>query len=67
MATDNGLLFPPGTAWSYSNTNYVVLGLLIVRVTGTSGARPLARRLIRRAAQDVRTAAASLNDIATDG
>jgi D-alanyl-D-alanine carboxypeptidase len=47
MATDNGLLFPPGTAWSYSNTNYVVLGLLIERVTGTSIARQLERRLIR--------------------
>ena len=47
MATDNGLLFPPGTAWSYSNTNYVVLGLLIERVTGTSVARQLERRLIR--------------------
>jgi D-alanyl-D-alanine carboxypeptidase len=47
MATDNGLLFPPGTAWSYSNTNYVVAGLLIERVTGTSIARQLERRLIR--------------------
>ena len=47
MATDNGLLFPPGTAWSYSNTNYVVAGLLIERVTGTSIARQLERRLIK--------------------
>jgi D-alanyl-D-alanine carboxypeptidase len=47
LANDNGLLFPPGTAWSYSNTNYVVAGLLIERVTGTSIARQLERRLIR--------------------
>ena len=47
MAVDNGLLFPPGTAWSYSNTNYVVAGLLIERVTGTSIARQLERRLIK--------------------
>ena len=44
---EGGLLFPPGTAWSYSNTNYVVAGLLIERVTGTSIARQLERRLIR--------------------
>jgi CubicO group peptidase (beta-lactamase class C family) len=47
LATDNELLFPPGTAWSYSNTNYAVAGLLIERVTGTSVARQLQRRLIR--------------------
>jgi D-alanyl-D-alanine carboxypeptidase len=47
MATDNGLLFEPGTAWSYSNTNYVVAGLLIERVTGTSVARQLERRIFR--------------------
>jgi CubicO group peptidase (beta-lactamase class C family) len=34
-------------AWSYSNTNYVVAGLLIERVTGTSVARQLERRFIR--------------------
>ena len=47
LANEGGLLFPPGTAWSYSNTNYVVAGLLIERVTGTSIARQLERRLIR--------------------
>jgi D-alanyl-D-alanine carboxypeptidase len=47
LANDNGLLFEPGTAWSYSNTNYVVAGLLIERVTGTSVARQLERRLIK--------------------
>ena len=47
LAVEGGLLFPPGTAWSYSNTNYVVAGLLIERVTGTSIARQLERRLIR--------------------
>ncbi|MGH8909134.1 MAG: serine hydrolase domain-containing protein [Egibacteraceae bacterium] len=26
--------FPPGTDWSYSNTNYIVAGLIIEKVTG---------------------------------
>ena len=47
LAVDNGLLFLPGTAWSYSNTNYVVAGLLSTVVTGTSIGRQLERRLIR--------------------
>jgi D-alanyl-D-alanine carboxypeptidase len=36
--------FPPGTAWMYSNTNYIVAGLLVEAVTG----RPLATELDRR-------------------
>ena len=47
MATDNELLFPPGTAWSYSNTNYVVAGLLMA-VTVAAVTAPLARRLFGR-------------------
>ena len=27
-------LFPPGTAWQYSNTNYILLGLVMEDVTG---------------------------------
>ncbi|MFK0291903.1 serine hydrolase domain-containing protein [Streptomyces sp. NPDC090442] len=37
-------LFDPGTDWSYSNTNYVLAGLLVERVTG----RPLAEQITRR-------------------
>lgn len=37
-------LFAPGSAFSYSNTNYIVAGLLIEAVTG----HPLARELDRR-------------------
>jgi D-alanyl-D-alanine carboxypeptidase len=47
LANDNGLLFPPGTAWFYSNTNYVVAGLLTEQVIGSSIARQLERRFIR--------------------
>lgn len=36
---------PPGR-WSYSNTNYVVLGMVIERVTGRSYATETARRII---------------------
>ncbi len=34
-------LFPPGTDWSYSNTNYVLLGLVVESATG----RPLGGEL----------------------
>ena len=36
--------FPPGESWSYSNTNYILLGQIIERVTG----RPLGEELERR-------------------
>ncbi|MGK5630451.1 serine hydrolase domain-containing protein [Streptomyces sp. URMC 123] len=39
-------LFPPGTGWSYSNTNYVIAGLLIEKVTGRPYAREIERRII---------------------
>ncbi|WP_106403559.1 serine hydrolase domain-containing protein [Actinocorallia populi] len=41
------LLFPPGTGFAYSNTNYVVLGLLIEKITGRSASAEIHRRLIR--------------------
>jgi D-alanyl-D-alanine carboxypeptidase len=39
--------FPPGTAWSYSNTGYVLLGLIVEAVTGNSLGRELHRRILR--------------------
>ncbi|MFC9896434.1 serine hydrolase domain-containing protein [Nocardia sp. NPDC127579] len=33
-ATGKPLLFEPGGGWAYSNTNYIVAGMLIERVTG---------------------------------
>jgi D-alanyl-D-alanine carboxypeptidase len=36
--------FPPGTGWHYSNTNYLILGLIAERIDG----RPLAEQLRAR-------------------
>lgn len=39
--------FPPGTGWSYSNTNYILAGMIINRVTGQSWAHEVNARIIR--------------------
>ncbi|SDK21326.1 serine hydrolase domain-containing protein [Nonomuraea jiangxiensis] len=39
--------FPPGAGWSYSNTNYVVAGLLIEKLTGHSYEAEIERRILR--------------------
>jgi len=41
-------LAEPGERWSYSNTNYLLLGLVIERSTGSSVGRELRRRLLPR-------------------
>lgn len=46
VANSHSLSFPPGTGWSYSNTNYVVLGLLVEAVTGMPLEHELRRRLL---------------------
>ncbi|MFG2781222.1 serine hydrolase domain-containing protein [Streptomyces prunicolor] len=38
--------FAPGTSWNYSNTNYVLAGMVIERVTGNSYATEIGRRII---------------------
>ncbi|MFC4070379.1 serine hydrolase domain-containing protein [Actinoplanes subglobosus] len=40
-------VFEPGTAWSYSNTNYVLLGLIIRKVTGRAYGKEVDRRILR--------------------
>ena len=40
-------VFAPGTSFSYSNTDYTLLGLIIERVTGHSWRREVTRRVIR--------------------
>jgi len=38
--------FAPGTKWAYSNTNYVLLGMIVERVTGRSYAAEAKRRVL---------------------
>jgi D-alanyl-D-alanine carboxypeptidase len=45
IAVSHPPLFPPGTGWSYSNTNFVVLGLVIEAVTGAPLGQELRERL----------------------
>ncbi|WP_116209603.1 serine hydrolase domain-containing protein [Streptomyces olivoreticuli] len=40
--------FPPGTKWAYSNTNYLVAGLIIQKVTGRPVGEAITRRVINR-------------------
>lgn len=39
----------PGATWSYSNTNYVLAGLILQKVTGVPAERYITRNVIRRA------------------
>jgi D-alanyl-D-alanine carboxypeptidase len=45
FAGSKPLVFDPGIQWSYSNTNYIALGLVIEQVTGRSYAGELEQRL----------------------
>lgn len=44
---DKPLLFEPGSRASYSNTNYMLLSLIIERITGEPYARSVEHRIIR--------------------
>lgn len=46
-ASQQPMSFKPGTSWSYSNTDYEILGLVIEAVTGRSYNNQLKTRLIR--------------------
>ncbi|MFD1832791.1 serine hydrolase domain-containing protein [Streptomyces desertarenae] len=46
LALSKPARFEPGTDWSYSNTNYVLLRLLIERVTGRSLAEEMQRLIL---------------------
>lgn len=40
--------FAPGQGWHYSNTNYLVVGQIVERVTGHSWQQEVDRRIVRR-------------------
>ena len=40
-------LFEPGSSWAYSRTNYLLLGLVVERVTGNPYATEVERRILR--------------------
>ncbi|MEU9036155.1 serine hydrolase domain-containing protein [Streptomyces sp. NPDC048352] len=46
LALSKPARFAPGTDWSYSNTNYVVLRLLVEEVTGRPFAEEMRRRIL---------------------
>ncbi|MEU9186492.1 serine hydrolase domain-containing protein [Streptomyces sp. NPDC048484] len=39
--------FEPGTKWSYSNTNYILAGMIIQKATGHSWDKEVTKRIIR--------------------
>ena len=47
LAAAKAPLFAPGTSFSYSNTDYTLLGLIIERITGRSWRHEVTRRIIR--------------------
>ncbi|GAA2717133.1 serine hydrolase domain-containing protein [Actinoplanes palleronii] len=47
LAAGQPPVFEPGTSWSYSNTNYVLLGMIVRRVTGHAYGKEVDRRILR--------------------
>lgn len=41
------LRFPPGTKWAYSNSGYVVLGLIVSKISGEPFAQFLSERIFK--------------------
>jgi D-alanyl-D-alanine carboxypeptidase len=48
VATRHRPLFAPGSDWSYSNTGYIVLGLVVEKATGTPLVTQLRTRIVDR-------------------
>ncbi|OXM54818.1 serine hydrolase [Amycolatopsis thailandensis] len=47
ISTGKPLDFDPGTRWSYSNTNYVVAGLLVEKLTGRPYEKAVQQRILK--------------------
>jgi D-alanyl-D-alanine carboxypeptidase len=45
IAAEHGPLFPPGSGLAYSNTNYLILAMIVEAATGNSFASELRRRI----------------------
>jgi D-alanyl-D-alanine carboxypeptidase len=45
LATAHSPVFPPGTKWGYSNTGYIVVGLMVEAATGHTLGRELRERI----------------------
>lgn len=45
-STKHPLLYPPGTNWNYSHTNYVILGLALEKITGKPMAELLQEKVL---------------------
>jgi D-alanyl-D-alanine carboxypeptidase len=46
FAAAQPLVFAPGSEWDYSNSNYIALGLIIEKTTGTTYREELERRIL---------------------
>ncbi|MGA4838147.1 serine hydrolase domain-containing protein [Streptomyces sp. G45] len=47
IALTHKAVFEPGTKWSYSNTNYLVAGLIVQKVTGRPLPEVIAQRILK--------------------
>ncbi|MFI7372408.1 serine hydrolase domain-containing protein [Actinoplanes sp. NPDC049668] len=47
LATKHGPDFAPGTRWDYSNTNYILAGMIIERATGRTWATEVRARVLQ--------------------
>ena len=47
VATAHPPMFAPGTAWWYSNTNYILAGLVVEQLTGTTLEQQLRQRIFK--------------------
>jgi D-alanyl-D-alanine carboxypeptidase len=47
FAASQPLVFPPGSQWRYSNSNYIALGLVIEKATGHTYRRELEQRILQ--------------------
>jgi len=47
LAVKHPVSFPPGKGWEYSSTNYIVVGMILQKVTGRTPARLVQERIAR--------------------